>query len=870
MHINKDLTIDETFNLAVKKHQENKIDIAQEFYNKVLKIDPNHSATHNNLGAIFKQLKDYQKAKVCYEKAIECNPNYVDAHNNLGAIFGQLKDHQKAISCYEKAIKINPNYVDAHNNLGAIFGQLKDHQKAISCYEKAIKINPNYVDAHYNLGTIFGQLKDHQKAKVCYEKAIKINPNHSQSLNNLAIIFTNLKEHQKAKSFYEKAIKTNPNYADAHNNLGVIYKQLGENQKAISFFEKAIKINPNYANAYYNLGNSFKDLRENQKAISFFEKAIKINPNYADTYLNLGTSFHRLNEHQKAKDCYEKAIKINPYSEDAYTNLGIIFHEWGEKEKIIDCFKKVIDINPDNLQAINLLASVLSDHHFNSYYKEKTEIFKSLFLFLFKKNARHSRLSKNAKLLLFSIEEQKQLEKVVNSESLFENEVLQKLLKEELFHLMLQKSLITDVILEKIIIGIRHKILLTLENSNIDKLKDYLNFIISLAEQSWLNEYIYIQSEEEINLVNKLNQKINDDKNINEFEIAILGTYIPLNKSEVIINKLSDYKSSNILFNDLIDVQIKEPMREKELLKSIKSLDAINNITSKKVREQYEKYPYPRWRFTDKILPDDTFNWINREITPNIIADNNKFDNPKVLVAGCGTGMHAIRTNRYKNANILAVDLSLSSLAYAKRKTEELGYTNIEYMHADILQLNKLNKKFDIIECAGTLHHMKDPIAGLKVLLDVLEPHGFLLMGLYSEKARKHVVMARELINKKKLNNTNEDIKNFRKDILGKKVDPLIQKAINHTDFYSISMLRDLFFHVQEHRFTIPQINKILQDFNLEFLGFVFSKDSNKKKFNKSFPNDKKNISLENWHQFEIDNPDSFLGMYQFWVRKIL
>jgi len=709
-----------------------------------------------------------------------------------------------------------------------------------------------------------------QNAHNYYQKVLKIDPNHLDALNNLGAIFIKVKDYQKAKSYYEKAIAINPNYSAAHNNLGGLFKKLGEHQKAISCYEKTIKISPNYANVHYNLGNIFKLLTESQKAKVCYEKAIEVNPNHAAAHNNLGVIFEELRENQKAKDCYEKAIEINPNYENAHNNLGVIFIDSGEYEKAIYCIKNVIDINPDNLQAISILTSILSNHDFNSHYKMRTGILKKLFLFLYKTNTKHSNLSSNAKLLLFSIEEQNQLMKIVNSETLFDNEVLQKLLKEELFHLMLQKSLIPDIILEKIIVGIRYKILLTLEDSNIDKLKDYFNFIISLAEQSWLNEYIYIQSEKEINLVNKLNQKIEDDKNINEFEIAILGTYIPLNKSEVIINKLLNYKSSNFLFNDLINVQIKEPLKEKELFNSIKSLDVIDNATSKKVREQYEEYPYPRWRSTYKDIVDNFFSWINRQIIPNKISYNNKFDNPKVLIAGCGTGMHSIRAAGYQNANILAVDLSLSSLAYAKRKTEELGYTNIEYMHADILQLNKLNKKFDIIECAGTLHHMKDPKAGLKVLLDILEPHGFLRIGLYSEIARKHVVMARELINKKELKNTNEDIKNFRKDILYKKVDPLIQKAINNMDFYSISMLRDLLFHVQEHRFTIPQISKILKDFNLEFLGFIFNDHYSKKKFLKNFPHDQKNISLKNWHQFEINNPDSFTGMYQFWVRKIL
>jgi SAM-dependent methyltransferase len=197
-----------------------------------------------------------------------------------------------------------------------------------------------------------------------------------------------------------------------------------------------------------------------------------------------------------------------------------------------------------------------------------------------------------------------------------------------------------------------------------------------------------------------------------------------------------------------------------------------------------------------------------------------------------------------------------------------LGYKNIKYLHADILQLNKLNRKFDIIECAGTLHHMKDPIKGLKVLLDILEPHGFLRIGLYSETGRQHVVKARELIKKRNFRNTNENIKNFRQEIINDIEDQSFKLFTQSQDFYSTSSVRDFLFHVQEHRFTIPQISKILKDLDLEFLGFFFDDEHIKRKFSKFFPNDKENISLDNWHQFEINNPNIFSSMYQFWVKK--
>ena len=67
----------------------------------------------------------------------------------------------------------------------------------------------------------------------------------------------------------------------------------------------------------------------------------------------------------------------------------------------------------------------------------------------------------------------------------------------------------------------------------------------------------------------------------------------------------------------------------------------------------------------------------------------NDVKSPQILIAGCGTGQHSIGTaGRFKQADVLAVDLSLSSLAYAQRKTTELGLSNLT-MQADILNLKK-------------------------------------------------------------------------------------------------------------------------------------------------------------------------------------
>ena len=74
-----------------------------------------------------------------------------------------------------------------------------------------------------------------------------------------------------------------------------------------------------------------------------------------------------------------------------------------------------------------------------------------------------------------------------------------------------------------------------------------------------------------------------------------------------------------------------------------------------------------------------------------------------------------------------------------------------------------MGKEFDIIESAGVLHHMDEPMAGWRVLVDLLKPGGLMKIGLYSELARKEVVIAREKISSCSIGTSITEIRNFRK-----------------------------------------------------------------------------------------------------------
>ena len=333
MNSKKVLTVKETFDLAVQSHQNNNLQDAQNYYHKVLKIDPNYAGAHYNLGVIFKELDENQKAKSCYEKAIEIKPNYASAHYNLGTIFQELGEHQKAKDCFEKAIEINPNFVEAHYNLGTIFKELGENQQAKDCYEKTIKINPNYASAHNNLGVLSQRAGKIKKAKKCYERGIEINPNYTSAHNNLGNIFNELGEYQKAISCYEKAIEINPNFADAHYNLGNIFNELGEYQKAISCYEKAIEIDPENVAISNSLLKSLYEM--NNQSILFKELDSKIKEGKMNAVI--GSICSRAEVKYGVK-------KENPFCNDPlnYVLKTNLTEKYDFKNVIINCVNKIL------------------------------------------------------------------------------------------------------------------------------------------------------------------------------------------------------------------------------------------------------------------------------------------------------------------------------------------------------------------------------------------------------------------------------------------------------------------------------------------------------------------------------------------------
>jgi tetratricopeptide (TPR) repeat protein len=140
-----------------------------------------------------------------YQKAIDLNPNYAMAYNNMGNAYYGQENYKEAIRCYQKAIDLNPNYATAYNNMGNAYDDLKNYKEAIRCYQKAIDLNPNYASAYYNMGIAYKNLENYKEAIRCYQKAIELYPNHASAYNNMGSSYYDLGNEREQINCYKKA-----------------------------------------------------------------------------------------------------------------------------------------------------------------------------------------------------------------------------------------------------------------------------------------------------------------------------------------------------------------------------------------------------------------------------------------------------------------------------------------------------------------------------------------------------------------------------------------------------------------------------------------------------------------------------------------
>ena len=588
----------------------------------------------------------------------------------------------------------------------------------------------------------------------------------------------------------------------------------------------------------------------------------------------------------EAEQHFSASLKISKVATRAASSLAYTYLEQGKYVEAFQLYQELIKTQANDLHIKNKLFESASHINADFYSKElETHVVRYLDF----NDVDHSLLRNLVTTLLHHKLQITQASTPLEFDQIASDPLLLK---------SLNKFYFCDALLERLFISLRQTLLVnTMQDMTMPS--HHLALAKSLAVQAQLNEYVWPITQDENTIINGLETLLKQVTEQTQWQLAdiapavlMLSQYKDLASSEVaeIFNHPHTLSLASISNNpktqylaDIVDYAIHTRNNEIDRAKNIAywsphkstlNISSSSNAVSQRVQAQYEENPYPRW----KDIGFNTASSYQQALVKNFPHLNlSNWQGKKklnVLVAGCGTGRQAIRLASYFNdLNVIAIDLSARSLAYAQQQAKKYQVDNIQFIQADILEFSDFPALFDVIECSGVLHHMENPEQGLQSLAALLSPTGVMKIALYSEAAREQVISFRQLIaNNKQQTGDDLDQRLLRQALLMNQIPGEWQDITSSPDFYSMSNCRDLIFHAQEHQFTPNKIADLLSNNQLDFIGMLptaraqFAFEKTLGPMNKN--NADKNNTLENWHKVEQDNVDIFAGMYQFYCRK--
>ena len=634
----------------------------------------------------------------------------------------------------------------------------------------------------------------------------------------------------EAEAGYRAILSHEPDHPHALNVLGVLACETGRPQMGLDLIRQAIGINGQLAEYHTNLSEAAAQCQHVDEALEAAKRALKIDRRSAGAHIALGNAYRHHGQGSLAIEAYRNALGLTPDDYQAQLNFAACCAEFGVPK----------------LDAVNerLLVRALDQG-----WTRPNMLVQGVIPAL--------KQDRGIAALLDMVVADDGKARLATA---LADGTIAKVMGRPLVILVLNGAPIGDPYFEALVTGLRRIYLNAVDAGHAIGTNE-LEVLVAIARMAFMCDYALIEDEDESRIVRRLSAVLAAGDGAPAL-VAVIAAYRPLLGMDL-PEDLIDTSPSPILA-DLLRLQIHEPMADRQRNESIPRLTSIATGVSEEVRAQYEQSPYPRWTQVNMrpiLIPLRTY--LLRMFGNIALPSGND-----ILIAGCGTGQESIELAmrcRKTGERILAVDLSLPSLAYAIRRTEALDLPNIRYAQADITLLDRIGDRFDIITSNGVLHHLADPVNGWRKLTGLLKPRGLMQISLYSEIGRSSVVAAREMIAARGWKPVPADMKAAREAIMALPSESPAAGLWQSSDFYNLNMCRDLLFHVQEHRFTLPLLGEIIEDLGLRFLGFTAGTQTYAR-YRARFPDDPSMTHLGNWDMFERENPSTFSGMYQFWV----
>jgi tetratricopeptide (TPR) repeat protein len=327
-------------------------------YAEVVELDPSYVPAYNNLGTIYEQLKEYDKAVGVFRKGLALDRNNPTLHFNFGVTLEARGLLKEAVEEYQASIRSKPGWLDPMNNLGIVFFKLGQHSKAMTVFNRILAADPLNAEARNNIGVVLADQGRTKEAILSYRQAIAADPGYVKAAVNLERALENSGDLADAIVELEKLLKLRPDSVDARIRLGGLYLKMERYPETLIEAKAALEWEPENVQALKLEGTALRFMRKDAEAKAVFEKILSLDPGNYSFHLDLADIHFKRKEYKEAEERINAFLTRRPNDREAKLLLGKLYGEMGNTTHALQIFEELARADPNDTEALTAAAEL--------------------------------------------------------------------------------------------------------------------------------------------------------------------------------------------------------------------------------------------------------------------------------------------------------------------------------------------------------------------------------------------------------------------------------------------------------------------------------------------------------------------------------
>ena len=281
---------------------------------------PLNPRAHEGLAEAYAELGHLDAALQHRREAVRLLPDESTYHYNLGMTLVDAGRLDEAIRHYELSLRLKPDEPRTHNNLAIALGRAGRTPEALRHYDEAIRLRPGDPQLHYNFGVALVRAGETAQAIARFQETLRLDPRHADAHFNLASALLRAARVDEALQHYQAAIRLRPADDDYQMSYAGALLRAQRPNDAITALETILRRRP-AASTHFKLASVLLDVERLPDAVKHYREGLQLQPDDAEAHQNLGVAYARLEEWENARRHFEAALQLKPDYPEAQRNL---------------------------------------------------------------------------------------------------------------------------------------------------------------------------------------------------------------------------------------------------------------------------------------------------------------------------------------------------------------------------------------------------------------------------------------------------------------------------------------------------------------------------------------------------------------------